>query len=112
MDLRVSELGDATLVALSGRLDTAGVSAIETRFTASIVPKGKPTVVDLTGVEFLASLGIRLLLSTARALAGKGARLALFGASPHVVEVIEMTSLQEIIPLADTQAEALDLITG
>jgi anti-sigma B factor antagonist len=109
MDMRVSELGDATLVVLSGRLNTAGVSAIETRFTAAVVPKARPTVVDLSEVDFMASLGIRLLLSTARALGSKGAKLTLFGASPQLVEVIEMTSLQEIIPLSDTQDEALAL---
>lgn len=112
MEMRASEFGDATLVALSGRLDTAGVSAVETRFTASIVPKGKPTVVDMSEVEFMASLGIRLLLSTARALAGKGAKIALYGASPQVLEVIEMTSLQEIIPVGDTRDEALSLATS
>jgi anti-sigma B factor antagonist len=112
MEMRVGELGDATLVALSGRLDTAGVSAIETRFTAAVVPKARTTVVDLSEVEFMASLGIRLLLSTARALAGKGAKLAMFGATPPVLDVIEMTSLQELIPLGDTQDEALELARG
>jgi anti-sigma B factor antagonist len=110
MEMQVSELGDATLVALKGRLDTAGVSAIEVRFVAAIVPKGRNAVVDLDGVEFLASLGIRMLISTARALAGKGAKMALAGGSEAVVEVIESTSLMEIIPLADSPSEALDLI--
>lgn len=110
MEMTVSELGDATLVALKGRLDTAGVSAIEVRFAAAIVPKARNAVVDLDGVEFLASLGIRMLISTARALAGKGAKMALAGGSEAVVEVIETTSLMEIIPLADSPAEALDLI--
>jgi anti-sigma B factor antagonist len=112
MEMKVSQFEDATLVELAGRLDTAGVSGIEARFTATIVPKGRNAIVDLTKVDFLASLGIRMLISTGRALAGKGARLALFGASPYVTEVLESTSLMEIIPLADTPSEALALITS
>jgi anti-anti-sigma factor len=112
MEMQVSELQGATLVALKGRLDTAGVSAIEARFAAVIVPKARPAVVDLAEVEFLASLGIRMFISTARALAGKGAKFALCNATPALIEVIEMTSLMEIIPLADSPDEAIELITS
>ena len=110
MEMKISEFENALLVALTGRMDTAGVSAIEARFAATIVPKGRNTVVDLTHVDFLASLGIRMLISTGRALAGKGAGLALCGASPYVTEVLESTSIMEIIPVADTPSGALELI--
>lgn len=112
MEMQVSEFQGATLVALKGRLDTAGVTTIEARFAAAIVPKARPAVVDLAGVEFLASLGIRMFISTARALAGRGAKFALCNASPALIEVIEMTSIMEIIPLMDSPSEALELISG
>jgi hypothetical protein len=44
-----------------------GVDQIETRFTASIVPSGKHALVDLSGVTFLSSMGIRMLVATALA---------------------------------------------
>ena len=109
MEIRVSELGEALVVAPVGRLDTTGVSAIEARFTAAIVPKAKPTVVDLSETPFLASLGIRMLISTARALGAKGGKLVLCAASPAVREVLEMTALTELIPYGETQAAALAL---
>jgi anti-sigma B factor antagonist len=112
MELMISELDDVTKVALQGRLDTAGVTRIESRFTAVIVPKGKPAVIDLSGVAFLASLGVRMLISTARALQNRGGKLAIFGATPAVMEIIEITSLHEIVPVAITEAEAIGMVTG
>ena len=50
-----------------GALGTLGVDQIETRFTASIVPSGKHALVDLSGVTFLSSMGIRMLVATALA---------------------------------------------
>src|SRR3569623_3674323 len=106
MEMQTSSVGDVTKVSLTGRLDTAGVSRIERTFAAEIVPLGGPAIVDLGQIAFLASLGVRMLISTARALAGKGGKLALYGANAAVMEIIETTSLNDLIPVAATEAEA------
>jgi len=69
-------------------------------------------VVDLTGVSFIASLGIRMLLGTARALDRYGAKLALYGANDEVMEIIETTALTEIIPVVGTEDEAVAAVTA
>ncbi len=107
MDMQFSEEAGVTKVVLDGRLDTSAVNTVELRFVAGIVPKGQSTVIDLSNVTFVASLGIRMLLSTARALAGRGAKFALYGALPAVMEILETTALSDIIPVLDTEAEAL-----
>ena len=112
MEIQHSDLGDVRKVALNGRLDTAGVDVIETRFGAVIVPAGKNTVVDLGAVTFLASMGIRMLITTTRSLSRKGARLALYNASPAVRDVIETAALTDIIPLAGDESEAVSIVTG
>jgi anti-sigma B factor antagonist len=106
------DVGDVRKVVLMGRLDTAGVDLIETRFGAAIVPNGKNTIVDLTQVTFLASMGIRMLIATTRALSRKGSKLVLYSAAPGVMDVIENTALTEIIPLAMSENEAMGLATG
>lgn len=110
MELEATEVSGVTKVVLTGRLDTAGVSKIEARFSAAIVPLAKPAVIDLSAVTFLASLGVRMLISTSRALSWKGAKLALYGATPAVMEIIETTLLHEIVPVAETEADALQLV--
>ncbi|OYU00162.1 MAG: anti-anti-sigma factor [Burkholderiales bacterium PBB1] len=108
MDMDISELdGNVTCIRLTGRLDSPGVDRIETRFTAALASLGRPAVVDLSKVSFLASMGIRMFISSARALHLKGAQVALFGASEMVQSVLEHVALDQIIPLAATEAEAL-----
>ncbi len=110
MDMQVSTVGGVKKIALSGRLDTAGVSRLETQFSASVAAGGQSAVVDLTDVAFLASLGVRMFISTARTVTRKGGKLALYGANAAVMEIIETTSLNDIIPVAPSEAEALALV--
>jgi len=79
MEMQHDNVGDVRKVVLVGRLDTAGVDLVETKFGAAIVPNGKNTIVDLTQVTFLASMGIRMLISTTRALSRKGGKLVMVG---------------------------------
>lgn len=69
MELKVIKAdGDYTHVALCGRLDIDGVTSVEMNFTNVVSAKGKPAIVDMTEVSFIASLGMRMLLSAAKAL--------------------------------------------
>jgi anti-anti-sigma factor len=95
---------------LAGRLDSSTVGAVEIPFTAAVAASGRSALLDLSGVEFLSSLGIRLLLSCARVVTRRGGRLVLFGAQPMVTEVLTAMALQEILPMAETEAEAMALL--
>lgn len=111
MEMQFSEVGGVTKAVLAGRMDSLSVGEIETNFIAHIVPREQPAVIDMTDVSFIASLGIRLLLGTARALDRHGARLALYGAQGDVMEIIETTALTELIPVLDSEAEAVATVT-
>lgn len=112
MDLTVSDVheGQATKLALQGRLDTAGVNAVETRFLATAVARGRPAVVDLSGVELITSMGIRMLISAARGMSQRHNRLVLFGAQDFVLEVLETAAVDTLMAVVPTEAEALALI--
>ena len=110
MQLQVTDLGEASKVTLEGRLDTPGVGEIETRFTASIVPPGRNALVDLSGVTFLSSMGIRMLLTVGRALKGRNATMVLFGAQPAVFQSLEHVGMPDIIPMAEDENRALALL--
>jgi anti-anti-sigma factor len=111
MEIAVSELdGGVTCVRLRGRMDAAGAGIIDANFTAAVAAQGRNAVVDLQGVSFVASMGLRLLISTAKTLHGKGARMVLYGAEPLVRSVLDEAALDQIIPVADTEPQALALL--
>ena len=107
MDVAITDANGVTMARLSGRLDTVNVNQVELTFTSGIVPKGQDTLVDLSDVSFIASLGIRMLLTVARALGRSRAQFMLFGASPMVMEILETTAISEIIPVFVTEDEAI-----
>ncbi len=108
MDMIVIELdGPLTCIRLVGRLDSPGVDRIETQFTSALVTPGRHAVVDLSGVNFMASMGIRMFISSARAQRLKGAKMVLFGASELVQTVLEHVALDQIIPIAASEAQAI-----
>ncbi|WP_439595060.1 STAS domain-containing protein [Falsiroseomonas sp.] len=102
----------ANKVLLVGRLDATTVGQVETPFTAAVAASGRNALLDLTGLEFLSSLGIRLLLSSARVVARRGGIVVLFGAQPMVAEVLEAMALEQVLPLVATEAEAMARLPG
>ena len=112
MEFELTELGNAARVSLVGRLDAPGVERIETRFMASVVPKARNTAVDLTGVTFVSSMGLRLLISAARSLSQKKAKLVLFGPQPLVKESLDHASLGDMIPILADKTQALALLNA
>ncbi|WP_149537535.1 STAS domain-containing protein [Siccirubricoccus phaeus] len=108
MEYKVTALDGATnRVAMSGRLDALGAEAIELGFTAAVASVDRHALVNLAGVDFCSSLGLRLLISVARVLQRRGRLLVLYAAQPAVAEVFETIALDQMIPVVVTEAEAL-----
>jgi anti-sigma B factor antagonist len=88
-----------SLIKLSGKLDIIGTGEIETKFTGYCAGEKARVIVDLSEVDFLASIGIRLLVLTAKSIAGRGGKMALLNPIPEVQQVLEITGIPAIIPL-------------
>jgi anti-anti-sigma factor len=111
MDMDVIDLGNNTVkIALHGRLDTPGVDQIETRFSATIVPKGKHAIVDLSDVSFVASMGLRMFIAVGRAVAGKDGKLVLLNPQALVNDVFTNAAIHQIIPVVFDEEDALKLV--
>jgi anti-anti-sigma factor len=103
---------DVVAVALAGRLDTPAVDEIETRLATAIADKGANALIDLSKVEFVGSMAIRMFMSVARAQAKKGRKLVLHSPQLLVGQLFDTVSLRDIIPVeADAQA-ALRVVRG
>ena len=94
-------------VVLSGRLDIAGTDAIALQFSALAASPQRRMVVDLSGVDFLASIGIRAIVSNARAVQQRGSRMVLFvGDNGAVSKTLETTGIDAVIPMFSDLVEA------
>lgn len=111
MKMTTSELaGGATRVAFDGRLDVAGVDAVEARFAEAAAGAPGGIVVDMREVSFVASLGLRMFVAVARKLIGDGRAMVLYGCQPAVAEVFEMAALDDLFRVVPTEESALATI--
>lgn len=110
MELKTFDAGNSIVgVGLSGSLDIAGVGEIELEF-AKTAASGKSMIVDLSEVTFLASLGMRMLLSAAKKLHADGSKMILVAPQPSVRAALETVGFQMLLPIAQTVDEASGLI--
>jgi anti-anti-sigma factor len=91
--------GDVQRIRLEGRLDIEGTQAIDMRFAALTTTREARIVVDLGAVSFLASIGIRLLITAARGQKGRGGSYVLAAAQPAVSKVLRSAGIDQLIPL-------------
>jgi len=108
MDIDYNDSGDTLRhIKLVGRLDIEGSEAIALKFTTLSATAARRIVVDLTGVSFLASIGIRSIISNAKALAQRGGRMVLYvGDNAVVTRSLESTGIGAVIPIFAEAAEA------
>jgi anti-anti-sigma factor len=93
-------------VGLRGRMDIAGVEAAAMEFTSLTAVEARRVILDLSGVDFLASIGVRAILQNARALKLRGGAMALCGAPPLVAQVLESAGVGNVITVSPDLASA------
>jgi anti-sigma B factor antagonist len=107
MKMDSTHTGDGLLcINLEGRLDIDGALAVEDRFAFTTTTSKESVIVDLNAVSFLASIGIRMLMTAARAKQSRGGKLVLAAAQPAVNKVLVMAGIDQLIPLYDTLEQA------
>ena len=94
-------------IVISGRLDTPGTDSVASQLVALSAAPKKSVVVDLFGVQFLASIGIRALITAAKAVQQRGGKMVLV-AKPGstVVMSLEATGVDGLIPVFDNASAA------
>jgi anti-sigma B factor antagonist len=107
MGFNVVDLGGGiTNVQLSGRMDVQGALSIDKKF--SILAEEKRNVaLDLSNVTFLASLGIRTLIMTCKALASKGGDMVIFNPQPSVEKVLKTSGVDTVIRIVPDKNAAV-----
>jgi anti-anti-sigma factor len=101
MELAVHDLESGILeISLSGRMDIVGTQQIDLKFTALTSTRKAQILVDLANVSFIASIGIRTLISSAKAQKQRGGSMVLYKPNSQVEEVLRTTGIDAIIPIA------------
>jgi anti-anti-sigma factor len=99
MELTYDDVNGVRTIRLKGRLDLDGAAAIEMKLTSLIVTQQMFVVVDLSAVDFLASMGLATLVRSARAVRLRKGNMVLFNPIPSVRQVIASTRIDQVLPV-------------
>ena len=99
------------VLAVSGEIDLATIPAFEAAIADALTQRPTALIVDLSGVDFLASSGLQALVATRESLAG-AAQFAVVAHSPATSRPIQLTGLDQILSLHPTLADARSAVSG
>ncbi len=108
----VERTDDISHVVLVGRLDTTGAEEISERFSQATAARGRPAIVDLSQIDFMASRGIGVLLANGNKLLKAGHKLVLLNPQQLVESVLRTSRLETVMPIAFDLDEALRIAQG
>ena len=107
METQVEEKGDVVVLRLQGRLDAASSPQIEQQINSIIETGNFKIVLNLAGVDYLSSAGMRLLLATSKKLKHLEGKILTCHISDDVMDVIKMAGFQHVLELYQTEEESL-----
>lgn len=113
MEIKFNELNNGiNAIKLCGRLDIIGTGEIETRFAGYCSGERTRVIVDLSEVEYLASIGIRLLIVNAKSVVSRRGKMVLLNPNPQTMNVLELAGIPEIIPVYSHLESAEAVLLG
>ncbi|MEP0805137.1 MAG: STAS domain-containing protein [Chloroflexota bacterium] len=109
MKLDYSELDNGIrLIKLEGRLDLNGTYSIEVQFVNRCAGDGVRVLVDLSGVNYVSSVGIPMLVNTAKSVVSRGGKMAFLNPQENVTKVLDLVGVSNVIPIYFDQRTAVE----
>jgi anti-anti-sigma factor len=105
--MEVKTEGDVTIVVIVPRFDAYTANDVEMVLRDLIAKGVKKLICDFSQTEYIASAGLRVLLSAAKSLQKSGGQIILVSMKPYVHEVFEISGFTQIFKICNSQKEAL-----
>ena len=108
MSISYDDIGEnLRRIVITGRLDMPGTDSVESKLGELVAAPKKGVVVDLSSVRFLASIGIRALIASARVVQQRGGKMVLVvDGGSTVLRSLEATGVDQMIPVFRNAADA------
>jgi len=96
MKTNIEKLEDKYLVTLEGELDTAAAAEVEQKLQPLYNTGGLDVVIDCAGLEYIASSGLRILISILKGAKAGGSKVVLRNMSEDIKSVFRLTGFINI----------------
>jgi anti-anti-sigma factor len=107
LQISTREEKGCTLVTVGGRMDAVTSPEFEAKCGACLDAGARKVIIDLSGLEYISSAGLRSVLVIAKRVKSTSGALALFGLKGVVDEVFTISGFRDLLPIAASLDEAL-----
>ena len=107
MKTNVRQETNSTVIDVNGSVDALTAPELSKTLLDQIADGHANLVVNLIGVEFMSSAGLRSLLGAVKEARSKGGDLRIASATPGVDKVLRMSGFHNIAKVFPSQAEAV-----
>ena len=98
--------GEVAVVVVRGRLDAQGCGRFDEYVRSEVAGGGRRVIVDLGGLEYLSSAGVRSIISVLHSITAVQGRMAVCGAAGAVRDVLEFTGMTRHLPIVEDGEKA------
>jgi anti-anti-sigma factor len=112
MEIIQKENGGIVNFAIKGRLDAVTSAEAEKEFGKIFNENKTRLLVDLEGLEYISSAGLRILLVVAKRMQQKGGKVALCNLAENVREVFEISGFSSIFKIFKSVPETVTFLNG
>lgn len=110
MQFSSRRFADVIVAAPVGRIDHANAGAFEDALRPLLHEAGgihQPLLLDFAGVEYISSIGLRVVMTTARQAGAQGSRVAVASLRPVVAEIFAISRFDRIFAVYPSLPDAL-----
>ena len=107
VDVTIERRDGVSVLSVSGRLDAVNAAAFLETVRAEIDAGDGAMIMDLEGLEYLGSAGLRVVFIAASELQKRDAGFAVCSPPPPIAKVIRLSGMEKLIPVYGSRADAL-----
>ncbi len=112
MEIEVTKAGGVNIVTLQGRLDIMMSMELEKQMKELLDSGAGRILIDLGGLDFLSSSGLRIFIECAKRLKGSKGRLVFCRPNPSVLNVFKITQLDSVFEIHDGREKAMSMFSS
>lgn len=98
---------DCMIIKLIGRIDHITAPHTEEKLKELLQQAGEKVILDLEGLNYISSVGLRVLVMFANKIERINGRLVLCSPAPNISNLLKMTKFDEFFVILDTQKDAI-----
>lgn len=105
--LNEEQKGDVLILHIKGRLDAVSAPIAEKRIIDVINSGHVKLLFEMSGVTYLSSAGMRVLLSTTKRLKTLSGKLSVCCVTVNILDILKISGFDHVLDLFNTQEDAL-----